>query len=147
MDDKYTKFENVYSKFLSSIDDYEFSNFPADDFEFQLEQLLSGAIGLELSGQLQKRIGDLDFDKKEFKVALTNQEEWIIAKAMAYRWLESKITTEDLMRTAVSDRDYTETSPANQLRALRAIKLELEFDIHKYDVEYSYYHNGFDGLS
>lgn len=145
MDEKYTKFEDVYGKFLSKINDYEMADMPYDDFEFVLQSFLSNAIGLYFTGQLSGRVESVDFEEEHFGTELTLMEQWMLATAMVYEWLSTKIYREDLMKTSVTDRDYTETSPANQLRSLKMLKDDLELELHKFDVEYSYIN--FDGLS
>lgn len=141
---EYTYFDEIYSKFLSKVSDYELAGTNADDFEFALEQFLSGALGLHMTRQMQSLLDDINKDEARFGAKLTNTEQWMIATAMVYLWLDTKIYKEDLMRTSVTDRDYTETSPANQLRALKVVKEDLELELHKYDVLYSYI--GFNGL-
>lgn len=145
MDKQYTTFKDVYQKFLSKIESYELATVSCEDFEYSLLQFLSGAIGLYFSGKLASRVENASKEEEHFGTVLTNNEQWMLATAMVYQWLDTRIYKEDLMKTAVTDRDYNETSPANQLKALKMIKDDLELELHKYSVNYSYI--GFDGLS
>ena len=143
--EKYTTFEELYGKFLSKINDYGLATTNSDDFEFILENYLSAALGLYYNGDLTERIKDMNVEEKHFGTKLTLKEQWMLVLAMVYQWTDEQIYERQLMQTAISNRDLSESAPANQLRAMNTIRDTLKAEMHKHDVEYSYI--GFDGFS
>lgn len=138
-----TPFESIYDKFLSLIDDYELALIYDEELDFLLSNYLSRAISLDFK-QCQKDLTKFNTEDKQFDVDLSAEEQWIIATGMTLSWLESKIKHEKLMRSAISDRDYTESSNANQLQSLLKLEIITRDRLHHYIVNYSY--NDFEGL-
>lgn len=138
-----TPFKDIYDKFLSSIDDYELAFFHDDDLSHLLQQYLSKAIYLDFK-QCTKDLSEFDAEAELFKVELSIEEQWIIATGMTLSWLEPKIKRERLLRDAISDRDYRESSHALQLRELMNLESTIRDKLHRYIVSYT--HNNFDGL-
>lgn len=138
-----TPFQDVYDKFLNLIEDYELTLFPDEDLAFLLSNYLSRAISLDFK-QCTKDLSDYDEDLKQFNVDLTGEEQWIIANGMVLSWLEPKIKRERLLRDAISDRDYKESSHANQLKELMNLESATREKLHSYIVSYT--HNDFDGF-
>lgn len=138
-----TPFQDVYDKFLSLIDDYELALFNDEDLDFLLINYLSRAVSLDFK-QCTKDLNDYDKELKQFNVDLTGEEQWIIANGMVLSWLEPKIKRERLLRDAISDRDYKESSHANQLKELMNLESATRLKLHSYIVSYT--HNDFDGF-
>ena len=63
---------------------------------------------------------------------------------MVLSWLEPKIKRERLLRDAISDRDYKESSHANQLKELLNLEYATRDKLQGYIISYT--HNDFDGL-
>jgi len=138
-----TPFQEVYDKFLTYIDDFELATLHPEDVEFLLSNYLSRAVSLDFK-QCTKDLDDIDKDLKQFNEDLTSEEEWIIATGMVLSWLEPKIKRENLLRSAISDRDYKESSHANQLGKLIELEQLTRRRLKQYVVSYT--HNGSDGL-
>lgn len=138
-----TPFQDVYDKFLSLIDDYELALFNDEDLDFLLINYLSRAVSLDFK-QCTKDLSDYDNDLKQFNVEVTGEEQWIVANGMVLSWLEPKIKRERLLRDAISDRDYKESSHANQLKELMNLESATRSKLHSYIVSYT--HNDFDGF-
>ena len=138
-----TPFQGIYDKFLSLIDDYELALFADDELDYLLVNYLSRAVSLDFK-QCTKDLADYDKDLKQFNVDLTDEEQWIIANGMVLSWLEPKIKRERLLRDAISDRDYKESSHANQLKELMNLESTTRAKLHSYIVSYT--HNDFDGF-
>lgn len=138
-----TPFQGIYDKFLSLIDDYELALFNDDELDFLLVNYLSRAVSLDFK-QCTKDLTDFDKDLKQFNEVLTNEEQWIIANGMVLSWLEPKIKRERLLRDAISDRDYKESSHANQLKELSNLESATRDKLRSYIISYT--HNDFDGL-
>lgn len=138
-----TPFQDIYDKFLSLIDDYELALFENDDLEFLLSNYLSRAISLDFK-QCKNDLSNLDKELKQFNEDLTDEEQWIISHGMVLSWLEPKIKRERLLRDAISDRDYKESSHANQLTALLKLEETTAEKLKQYIISYTY--NDFDGF-
>lgn len=138
-----TPFQSVYDKFLSYIDDYELALITTEELDDMLEGYLSRAVSLDFK-QCKANLNNVDLDIKQFNEELTLEEQWIIATGMTLSWLEPKIKREDLLRAAISDRDYKESSHANQLDKLMELEQLTRRRLKQYIVSYT--HNDSDGL-
>lgn len=138
-----TPFQSVYDKFLSYIDDYELALITTEELDDMLEGYLSRAVSLDFK-QCKANLNNVDLDIKQFNEELTPEEQWIIATGMTLSWLEPKIKREDLLRAAISDRDYKESSHANQLDKLMELEQLTRRRLKQYIVSYT--HNDSDGL-
>lgn len=138
-----TPFQNIYDKFLSLIDDYELAIIADEDLKFLLQNYLNRAISLDFK-QCKKDLTDVDLVTESFNESLSDEEQWIIAVGMSLSWVEPRIKKERLMRAAISDRDYQESSHANQLKTLIELERTMRQKLDRYLVNYTY--NDFDGL-
>lgn len=138
-----TPFQDIYDKFVSLIDDYELALFNEYDLKFLLENYLNRAVSLDFK-QCIKDLSDFNKDTEEFNIDLTGEEQWIIATGMVLSWLEPKIKRDRLLRDAISDRDYKESSHANQLKELLNLESVTRNKLQGYIISYT--HNDFDGL-
>lgn len=138
-----TPFQDIYDKFLSLIEDYELTLFTDVELAYLLSNYLSRAVSLDFK-QCIKDLTDFDKDLEQFNILLTGEEQWIIANGMVLSWLEPKIKRERLLRDAISDRDYKESSHANQLKELLNLETTTRDKLQGYIISYT--HNDFDGL-
>lgn len=139
-----TPFQNIYDKFLSLIEDYELAIIPDDELDYLLFSYLDRAVSLDFK-QCRKDLTNYNKELKQFNEDLTGEEQWIIAYGMVLSWLESKIKRERLLRDAISDRDYEESSHANQLKELLNLEESTRKKLTEYILNYTF--NDFDGLS
>lgn len=139
-----TPFQNIYDKFLSLIEDYELAIIPDDELDYLLFSYLDRAVSLDFK-QCRKDLTNYNKELKQFNEDLTGEEQWIIAYGMVLSWLESKIKRERLLRDAISDRDYEESSHANQLKELLNLEESTRKKLTEYILNYTF--NNFDGLS
>lgn len=138
-----TPFKSIYDKFLSLIEDNDLALFDDEDLSRILAGYLSRAISLDFK-QCVKDLSDYDEGSEKFNIVLTGEEQWIIATGMTISWLEPKIKRERLLRDAISDRDYRESSHANQLKELLNLEKSTRGKLHEYIISYT--HNDFDGF-
>lgn len=139
-----TPFQNIYDKFLSLIEDYELAIIPDDELDYLLFSYLDRAVSLDFK-QCRKDLTNYNKELRQFNEDLTGEEQWIIAYGMVLSWLESKIKRERLLRDAISDRDYEESSHANQLKELLNLEESTRKKLTEYILNYTF--NDFDGLS
>ena len=138
-----TPFQDIYDKFLSLIEDYELALFNDFDLAYLLSNYLSRAVSLDFK-QCTKALTNFDKEAEIFNIELTGEEQWIIANGMVLSWLDPKIKRERLLRDAISDRDYKESSHANQLKELLNLEYTTRDKLRGYIISYT--HNDFDGL-
>lgn len=131
-----TPFQNIYDKFLSLIEDYSMALMPNEDLEYLLHMYLDRAISLDFK-QCRKDLSNYDVNLKTFNVKLNSEEEWIIANGMVLSWLETKVKRERLLKEAISDRDYKESSHANQLKELMNLEHKTENRLKQYIIAYT----------
>lgn len=74
----------------------------------------------------------------QFNVDLTNREQYILALGMKKAWLSSKRYSADLMSKDIGDRDYKAVQGYNYLKEIGNLDNELEEEIRRYAVEYTY---------
>lgn len=73
-----------------------------------------------------------------FNADLTGNEQYILALGMKKAWLSSKKFSADLMSKDIGDRDYRAVQGFNYIKELRNLDLELEEEIRRYGVQYTY---------
>lgn len=138
-----TPFQSIYEKFLSLIEDYTLAILSDEDLDYLLVGYLDRAISLDFK-QCTKDLNDHDLLLKQFNVELTSEEQWIIANGMVLSWIEPKIKREKLLRETISDRDYRESSHANQLKELGNLDRDTRGKLKAYIISYT--ENSFGGF-
>lgn len=138
-----TPFQNIYDKFLTLIEDYTLAILSDEDLEFLLSNYLDRAISLDFK-QCTKDLSDYDDVLSQFNMQLSSEEQWIIANGMVLSWIEPKIKREKLLRETISDRDYRESSHANQLKELGNLEKNTKARLKAYIISYT--ENNFNGF-
>lgn len=130
-----TKFDEVYSLFLSQIDDYGLAQSDVNVVEEVLEKYL-------MNGYLHvySILGSVDLDSKEseFSRTLNMIEKLLFSKAMKLEWLGEKLNSEELMRKSIGDRDYNAVQGVSYIKELRGLYAAQESEIHRAKVDYTY---------
>lgn len=134
-----TPFESIYKKFLSLIDDYELGLVTDEE----LNEILFGYLDMARSlhfPQCKKNLELLteSLGVGEFAEDLDSQEQYILALGMKKTWLSSKLNSGDLMKKAIGDRDYKAQQGTNYLKELSKLDLQIEDEIRRYAVAYTY---------
>lgn len=138
-----TKFSDIYSLFLNTIDDYSLADLEDDELMEVMEaHLMNGLIHLTES---VSDIEDYDLDEKVFHADLYHAEKIALAKAMKLEWLNEKIYSEDLMRRAIGDRDYKAVQGTDYVRRLGEQAQKLKNEIEQDLINYSYRRSDFVG--
>ena len=117
-----TSLETIYDRFLTKIDDADLAQLSVEDIKFHLRQYLDDAI-------------------------FTHLQPTPLAHAMVLAWIEPKIKHDRIMRSAVSGRDYSELSNANQLKALLDLEDRTMAKVDEFITTYFYSHETFKGFS
>lgn len=131
-----TKFSEVFSLFLTQVDDGELSIVDADEMDYVLEKYLANSIP-----ELEESMLDLEsvsFENKDFGVTFSHNEKSIIAKSMKLEWLRTKLNSAELMVKSIGDRDFNSVQGFNYLREIGEIERDLKKDIRDYAIKHSY---------
>lgn len=113
-----TEYKKIYKRFLKRIDDPLLPNFPEEDQEEILFELLEDAISL-LDGQLEHSLAKNDI-VKSFEENLSQFEIRIISMQMAIDWLEPFLNTPLLLNQVYGTKEEKFYSQANHLEAIQA---------------------------
>lgn len=113
-----TEYKKIYKRFLKKIYDPLLPNFPEEDQEEILFELLEDAISL-LDGQLEHSLAKNDIIKC-FEEDLSQFEIRIISMQMAIDWLEPFLNTPLLLNQVYGTKEEKFYSQANHLEAIQA---------------------------
>lgn len=112
-----TPVQDIYKRFLSQI---------GTDILSELEQEIAEEI---MYGYLENSLCEFDDWKEDLTIIdgyivadLNSSDKLLIAENMVLYWLQPKINTEEILKVAVTDGDYTKKSTASALDKL--LKLE-----------------------
>ena len=137
-----TKFSEVFSLFLGSIDDGELATISAEEMDYVLIRYLVNCIPSLIEADFNA--DEIDFEKQEFGTKLGFEERSLVAKAMKLEWVREKRYSSDLMQKAIGDRDFTAVQGDKYLKELGAVEKELQKEIRDYIIRLSF--KGFDGF-
>lgn len=138
-----TPYENIYARFMQKITDYSFDNLVQSDAEEILLGYLRSAIPkfTTCNNDLTKR-EDIN---QIFNIELSELEEEILAQRMLLEWVRPMINHTYLMKSLLNTKDFQVYSQANQLRQLNDMKKDIEDEIDRLTILYSY-NNGLEEL-
>ena len=124
-----TLFSDVYDKFVTMFTDPNLANLtqPTLDELFDYWRSHSDSIHVK---EIRKDLQDIDTNLRQYNETLTSEEQWLVAYGMRLNWLDWKMHDEEALKVSISDRDYSITSRANMLRALKSTKESTMFDLH-----------------
>lgn len=127
-DPAYTYYDEIYKVFLNSIDSYELAQM--DDIE--LEERLYGYLDsgrLMFATYIAHDLYDDSPEEGRFNFKLKGFEISLLAKAMKLEWVRELEHSEDLMRKAIGDRDYSAVQGYQYLDRLQAMDKRLTNEI------------------
>lgn len=130
-----TTLEQVYNVFLHNIDDDVLALLSPEVVEDMLLIYLQGACTEFTTCEKDLTI---DTVAKAFYIELDMDEIYILARGMIMYWLQPKILREDTLRNMITDKDYTQYSPANMLEKLTKLKEVTEKDLIRRRTKYTY---------
>ena len=128
-----TKYREVYDYFLSLIDDPYYFLEREDSDELMYRYLLNSIPKFRRCKQDLK-----DRNTEGFNVDLTDFEILILGNLMLVEYYNPKINTIELIKQALSWKDFSMSSQANHLNALLALKNSKQSEINQYIISYGY---------
>ena len=105
--ENYTKFEEIYSLFLSTIQDYTIRDLFMNDVDTanqMVEYFLLRAI--PKFRNCEKNLLDVDTEHKNFKVNLNLEEKIILSDLMVLSWMDRVIDNITQMNMNLNDNDW-----------------------------------------
>lgn len=150
-----TPLTSIYTKFFSLIDDVGLHNLE-DELKLEvLRQYLSKSCDLDCRF-LKINSDDIGLDTIEvdvgifesievFPYEISPTKQWILAHGMVIGYLSTKINRERLLREAIGDRDYRESSHGNQLQQLIKLIDMSKDELERYKIDYSF--DDFEGFN
>ena len=127
-DPDHTYYEEVYKAFLNSVDSYELAQMDDDELKERLYGYLdAGRVVFET--YISEDFYDDDPQKQRFNFKMKRFEIILLAKAMKLEWVREQKHSEELMRKAIGDRDYTSDKGYQDLDRLQAMEKQLSREI------------------
>ena len=127
-DPKYTYYEEVYKVFLNTVDSYDFAQMDDDELESVLYGYMDSG-RLLFSTYIAKDFMDDDPENKRFNFKMTRVEIALLAQAMKLEWVREHLNSEELMRKAIGDRDYTTVQGYQYIDRLQNMEKQLSREI------------------
>jgi len=137
-----TSYDEIFDLFLNKINDYYIKNQIEINITFANEILL---------GYLKSAIPKFTYSTKElskrddvlfqFNIELNDLEKEILSILMVVEYLSPKMIREEFVQNRLGSKDYTNSSPTNQLKQLRELKKDVIGDANLLMIEY-YYRQG-----
>lgn len=127
-DPNYTYYEEVYKAFLNSVDSYELQAMDDDELKERLYGYMdAGRVNFET--YIAQDFYDDDPEKERFNFKMKRFEIALLAKAMKLEWVREQKNSEELMKKAIGDRDYTVQAGYQYLDRLLAMEKQLSKEI------------------
>jgi len=139
-----TPFQSVYDSFLMKVEDYSFLNLTQEDLESDLENYLN--ISSAKFRVCKKDLSDKNLTTKEFNVDLSIMEIEILSSLMVVEYLKPQITTSNLLKQKMTDKDFKIYSQGNHLDQLMKLYKQMKHESQSLINDYSFYSNSLDDL-
>jgi hypothetical protein len=143
-----TPYSQVFDSFLSKIEDNTYVTLTDPEIETDLTKLLNSALIHFTYPKVD--IFSKDDDNLEFLNDIPYAEIEIISRCMVKEWISRQVKSVNLIKQALTDRDFQLTSQANHLKALLDLQGHNESEIENLLTKYSYSNNlkaNYDGLA
>jgi signal recognition particle GTPase len=139
-----TPYVNIYNSFLDKVSDPYLADMTDDELSTQLLKFLNNSI--PKFKKCKRNLYDRDDILEEFEATLTDEDIEILANLMVIEWLRPQINNLELLKQALSSKDFNITSQANHLKELQVLRKDAQSEISKLLVDYSYNNNSLDDL-
>lgn len=139
-----TPYDVVDNSFLTKISDDYLPTIEEEKIEMLVDRYrLSALPRFKQCKKLQNR----DDDLRQFNDDLTDEEIEIVANLMIVEWLRPFINHADLLKQKMATKDYRVFSSANHIESIRKLKEEIELEVSRMIISYTYSTNSLDDLA
>lgn len=143
-----TPYSEVFDSFLSKIEDSYYANLTDNEIETDLIKLLNSSL-IHFSYP-KVDIFLKDDRSKQFQLDIPYAERELISRCMVKEWIGRQIKNVNVIKQAMTDRDFKLTSQANHLIALLDLQKNNDEELETLFTKYSYNTNlkaNYDGLA
>ena len=140
-----TSFSVIYDRAVFRFQDSDWLKLFDSDKEEILRRYLYGAQA-EFQPICLIDLSDRDDETQQYNQTLDEECIEILSLGVAVYWLSSKVMNLDLLRNAMSTKDYSFFSPANLLKEAHALLKSFKSEYRNRVIEYSYNHGDIAGL-
>ncbi|MGG3892020.1 hypothetical protein [Metabacillus fastidiosus] len=138
-----TSYNEIYSLFLSKIEDYEIHEKLKTQYEFAQEILFDFLrSSIPKFTYSIKNLSNRDDVLFQFNLQLSDIEKEILATLMVVEYLSPKILREEYLESGLGSKDYRNFSPAKQLETMTKLRESFKAEANSLMIEY-YYRQGF----
>lgn len=123
-----TPYQDIFKKFLGSIDDDLYVELTDDEIDEDLIVIMD--IGLMLFKTTEVNLNDRDDVAKQFNVDVPIRLQKLIAVAMKYEWCGRQIYKIDLVKQKMLQADFEMTSQASHLSSLIKMQRRAEREFY-----------------
>lgn len=120
-----TTFESIYARCRGRIKDYDKEGYTDEMFAAVEKDLLQAAID-DFDDICIKDLTDYDEELEEFNITLSRKEQSILALSMIVHWLEPYVYNSDVLKNAMSTKDFSMFSPAKLLEQMKDLLQQSE---------------------
>lgn len=143
-----TSYDDIYSRFLGKITDYNFANLSADDAYEKMHDWLNS---IAADPSVRKIFSSFTIDDEimtiTFELTRSFDETFgklyvdeLFAKGMVISWLEPKVQSSPNFDFMIPGKESKMYSQANHITALKSMLRQEKLDFEKYVRNYSYSH-------
>lgn len=138
-----TPYSAIDNSFIGKISD----DFLVNMSEEHLQKIINGYRKSAIIRFKQcKKLSERDEVVREFSQTLTDEEVEILANLMVLEWLRPQINSVEILKPNMTTKDYITYSNANHLGTLKALKQDVQSEVDRLIVSYSYSNNALSGL-
>ena len=94
----------------------------------------------------KKNLSERTDEQDGFANELSDEEIEILANLMVVEWLRPHVNNLELLKQALTPKDFKLTSQANHLKELQTLRRDTQAEISRLLVDYSYNNNSLDDL-
>lgn len=139
-----TPYTTIYTSFLDKISDQYLASMIDDDLKAQLLKYLNNAV--PKFHKCKKNLSERTDEQDGFANELSDEEIEILANLMVVEWLRPHVNNLELLKQALTPKDFKLTSQANHLKELQTLRRDTQAEISRLLVDYSYNNNSLDDL-
>ena len=139
-----TPYTTIYASFLDKVTDQYLASLTDTELNAQMLKFLNNSVP-----KFKKCKKDLSLRiiaSASFEANLSDEEIEVLANLMVIEWLKPLVNSLELLKQAMSPKDFTLHSQANHLKELQALRKDAQAEISKLIVDYSYNNNSLDDL-
>jgi ABC-type branched-subunit amino acid transport system ATPase component len=143
-----TPYSQVFDSFLSKIEDSYYASLTDTEIEIDLTKILNSSLIHFTYPKVN--IFLKDDTTKTFQLDIPYQEVEIISRCMVKEWISRQTKSINLIKQALTDREFKMTSQANHLLALLELQKENNEELETLFTKYSYTSDlkaNYDGLA